>query len=83
MVVKGFKHNGYYVYPAAQQLRKDDGSPGDWYGIASIVRYRGNEPPLFESLHWGPPPTFMTEQEAKDYAVVRVRAMIDEGRVNI
>jgi len=42
----GFAYKGFEVYPAAQQLLDEDGTLGMWYGIASIVKWKGVAGPL-------------------------------------
>lgn len=78
----GFKHKNYEVFPAAQQLLNEDGLPGEWYGIAAVVRWRGNDGPLVLPVSWYPP-TFATGREAEEYAAAAARDMIDSGRCKI
>jgi len=82
MDVTGFKHKGYDVFPAGQQLRNEDGSPGRWVALASVIRWRGDEV-LAVPVCWYPPPDFETEQAAATYASHAAREMIDAGRCKI
>ena len=75
-------HKGYQVYPAAQQLKNEDGSPGKWYGNAAILKWKGDEGPLVLPMSWIQP-LFATEQEAKLYAFSAAKDMIDSGRCKI
>lgn len=79
--MEGFKHKDYDIFPAAQQLRNDDGSPGKWMPLASIVRWRAQEV-LAVPVTWYPP-GFDNEQEATTYAASAAMAMIDAGRCKI
>jgi len=79
--MEGFKHGPYSVFPAGQQLLNEDGSPGEWMALASVIRWRGDEV-LAVPVSWYPP-TFPTEEAAAAYAVNAARQMIDAGRCKI
>lgn len=79
--MKGFKHRDYDVFPAGQQLRNEDGSPGRWMALACVIRWRGSDV-LAVPVSWYPP-EFDTEQDAIAYAVAAARDMIDTGRCKI
>ncbi len=80
--MNGFKHGDYDVFPAGQQLCSQDGSPGTWMALASVIRWRGNEPPLVLPVSWYPP-AFDTELAAAAYATSAAKEMIDAGRCKI
>jgi hypothetical protein len=46
MIVEGYNHQGYHVFPTYRQLRNADGTDGDFYPSASVMRWRGNDGPL-------------------------------------
>jgi hypothetical protein len=80
-VINGFKYRDYDVFPVGQQLENEDGSPGKWMALASIVRWRGDQV-LTMPVSWYPP-EFDTEEAAVKYAAAAARDMIDAGRCKI
>ena len=79
--MKGFKHSAYDVFPAGQQLKNEDGSPGKWMALACVIRWRGDQV-LAVPVSWYPP-EFDTEQAAVTYAAATAKEMIDAGRCKI
>ena len=79
--MRGFKHREYDVFPAGQQLKNEDGSPGKWMALSSVIRWHGDEM-LLVPVSWYPP-EFDTEQEAVRYAAAAAKEMIDAGRCKI
>ncbi len=79
--MSGFKHGSYDVFPAGQQLKNEDGSPGKWMALASVIRWRGDQV-LAMPVFWYPP-GFDTEQTAAAYAATAAKEMIDAGRCKI
>lgn len=79
--MSSYRYRNYDVRPAGQQLRNEDGSEGKWMALASIIRWDENEV-LAVPVSWHPP-EFETEQDAKKYAAVAAREMIDAGRCKI
>ena len=79
--MNGFKHGGYDVFLAGQELRNNEGVPGKWMALACVIRWRGDEF-LAVPVSWYPP-DFDTEQAAITYAAVAAREMIDAGRCKI
>jgi len=71
-------HGDYEIFPAGQQLRNDDGSPGEWIALASIIRWRGEEV-LALPVSWYPP-TFSTQQKAAEHARDAAISMINANR---
>lgn len=76
-----FKHNGYEVFPADQQLKNEDGSPGQWLPLASVVRWQNSEV-LALPVTWYQT-VFASKEEAEAYALRAAIEMIDSGRCNI
>ena len=77
--MKYISHDGYDIFPAGQQLRNQDGSPGQWMALASIVRWQ-NDKIMAVPVSWYPP-EFETELAAETYAASAAKQMIDAGRV--
>lgn len=79
--MKGFKHKDYEIFPAAQRLLNEDGTPGEWMALASVIRWQGKDV-LAVPVSWYPP-TFPTEQAATAYAATAAKNMIDAGKCKI
>lgn len=79
--MRGIKYRDYEIFPAGQQLRNQDGSPGKWMALASIVRWHSKEM-LAVPVSWYPP-EFDTDQAASTYAEAAAKTMIDAGRCKI
>lgn len=79
--MNGFRHGDYDIFPVGQQLRNEDGSPGKWMALASIVRWRGDEVLALPVSRY--PPMFESERVAAEYATVAAMEMVDAGRCKI
>lgn len=79
--MSNFQHKDYVIFPAGQQLKNEDGSPGLWTALASIVRWQNGEV-LAVPVSWYPP-AFESKEEAETYASEAAIGMIDSGRCNI
>jgi len=80
--MNGFKYGDYDVFPAGQQLINQDGLPGEWMALASVILWRGDQSPLVLPVSWYPP-AFDTEQAATAYATTAAKGLIDGGRCKI
>ena len=75
--MSSYKYGNYDVRPVGQQVRNEDGCEGKWMALATIIRWNGDEV-LRVPVSWYPP-DFETEQEAKIYAAMAAKEMIDAG----
>jgi hypothetical protein len=73
------KNGMYGIFPGAQQLRTEDGSPGKWAARATVIRWQSGE---VMPVNWTSP-EFESKQAALAHAVNGARAMIDSGRCTI
>ena len=73
------KNGMYGIFPGAQQLSTEDGSPAKWAARATVIRWQSGE---VVPVSW-PSPEFDSKQAALAYAVNGARAMIDSGRCAI
>lgn len=80
--MEGIRYRNYDIYPSAQPLRKEDGSPAKWMARAEIIRWSGNTAQPVLVQQWLPPefPEFDTEQEARKYAAIAAKGLIDSGQ---
>ena len=78
MVIEGYNHKGYHVFPGAMQLRNDDGTDGDFYPTVSVMRWRGDETPLSVPYAWSEH-RFKTAVEAQGFAAHAAHDLIERG----
>jgi hypothetical protein len=79
--IEGYNHKGYHVFPASMRLRNEDGTEGDFYPTASVMRWRGDDPPLSVPYSW-PDQRFKSAEEAQAYAARAVHQLIEEGKID-
>jgi hypothetical protein len=77
--MSGYNYGSYTVYPVGQQFRHKDSLAEKWMAKATIIREDANEV-LAVPVSWYQP-EFETEQDAKIYAAVAAKEMIDAGLV--
>lgn len=83
--MEGIRYGSYDIYPSGRLLRNEDGSPAKWMACAQIIRWSGSEAPPVLILGWDPPkfPEFDVEEEARKYAAVAAKQLIDSGQCKI
>jgi hypothetical protein len=79
MDAEGYNHKGYEVFPAAIQLRNDDGTGGDYYPTATVARWLAAER-VSVPYSWHDH-RFKSADEARAFAAHAAHDLIERGEL--